>query len=93
VTAYEFKAAWPEFTNTDSALVSARIAVAESLCPEAVWTDETRRNHAIGLTVAHALALSPAARDMQLVADGTTVYEKELADLRAITAGGPRTIL
>lgn len=93
MTAAEFKTLWPEFANAADALVTARIAVAEALCPEAVWTDETLRDEAIGLTAAHALALSPAARDMQLSHDGTTIYESRLNDLRAIVAGGPRTIL
>ena len=92
MTVAEFKAAFPEFENAPTATVEAELEIAESLRPESVWTDETRRARAIGLTVAQVLAQKPNARDMQLSSDGVTVYDKRLDELIAIQAGGPRTI-
>jgi hypothetical protein len=92
VTAAAFKAAYPEFSNASDTLVESEIEVAEAMCPESIWTDETKRARGIGLTVAQSLALSPAGRDMQLAADGTTVYDARLDDLRRQIAGGPRAV-
>lgn len=43
MTAAEFKAAFPEFSNTSNSLVESEIEVAEVMCPASVWTDETKR--------------------------------------------------
>jgi hypothetical protein len=92
VTAAEFKAAFPEFSNADDDLVESEIANAEEMCPEDVWSVEAKRTRGIGLTVAQSLALSPAGRGMQLESDGKTVYDERLNDLRRYFAGGPRAI-
>lgn len=92
MTAAEFKAAFPEFSNTSNSLVESEIEVAEVMCPASVWTDETKRTRGIGLTVAQSLALSPAGRSMELASDGATVYDARLDDLRRQVAGGPRAV-
>lgn len=84
VTAAQFKARFPEFTNADDTLVDEVLAEAVLLCPDTIWGDHT--DQGVKYTTAQRLAQMPTAREMALNPDGSTVYDKPLAELKSIVA-------
>lgn len=91
VTAEQFKAKHPEFSNVDDSLVDNALEDAAVLCPDDVWgglADQGTRYRA-----ARQLALSPMGRDVKLVnKDGSTVYDEQINLLVQIVSSGGRVI-
>lgn len=91
VTAAEFKAAHPEFVNCTDDEVTAKLADAALLCPDAVWGDFA--DQGTRYRAARMLALSPMGRDVKLVnKDGSTVYDEQIDLLVSIVSSGGRVI-
>jgi hypothetical protein len=90
VTVESFKVAHPEFVNADDAQVEVALDDAILMCPESVWGNFT--DQGVRLTTAQTLAQQPTAREMALNPDGSTVYDKRLAQLKLTVASGGRVV-
>jgi hypothetical protein len=93
MTYSDFIARFPEFTNTDTALVNSVLAEAGNQVSATVWG--TRQNEGIGLLTAHFLTMSPRGQPARMAPGmpsqtGTrsTVYRDEFnMKLRQVTMG------
>jgi hypothetical protein len=92
VTFASLTARFPEFANTESAVVTAAIAEATEECDERVFGDSY--DHAVALLAAHKLSVSPYGQQARLKADadGRTTYLAEWERLARRRAGGPTVI-
>lgn len=80
VTVDQIKAEFPEFVNTDSALIGFRLADAERMVDRAVFGDLT--DDAIKYLTGHLIALAPHGEPARLVESqepggATTTYERQ----------------
>ena len=90
MTAAEFKALFPEFTNAPDALVTARLAWAEARTPIDIWG--AYQAEGIGWYTAHFLALLPNAKDMRKgEKPGESMYLRERQRLGLVLSSGFRT--
>lgn len=72
-TAASFKAAKPEFRDTDDELVDTALVDAASYCSQAVFGDAY--DQAIGLYAAHLLSIASSGQQARLKSDATkTTY-------------------
>jgi len=83
LTRADFINAYPEFKSVSSATFDTRAAGALLQLPENVWGDAKGRQ-ALGLLVAHSLAMSPGGEDARLQLEGewTSTYYLEFKRLR-----------
>ena len=86
-SAANFKAIFPEWASTPTAIVESRIAMATPRTPSDVWGD--LRPQGIAYLAAHLLAQLPGSKDMRLK-DGTSVYGEERRRLETIVSSGWR---
>jgi hypothetical protein len=92
LTRTQFLAAFPEFTETDTSLVDAKLAEAARRIDPAVWL--TWENDGHGQLTAHLIANSPTGNSAKLQAKGDaprTVYEGEFRRLQRMVAAGIRS--
>ena len=75
LTVAQFRERFPEFLETDTSHVQAKLDEAWRRTPASVWGDTAQDAH--GYLAAHLLALSPFGRDARMInEDGTTMYGK-----------------
>lgn len=81
VTVDQIKAEFPEFVNTDSALIGYRIDDAVRLVDQAAFGDHT--DDAVKYLACHLIALAPHGEPARLVTEAakpggaTTTYERQ----------------
>ncbi len=89
VTIASFKVRFPEFANTDPALVQAVIDEAAAETPARTWRHKA--DQGVLQLAAHKLAISPSGQDARLSTDGRSTYLQERERLeRQIAYRGPR---
>ena len=91
MTRVEFLIAFPEFSNTDTSYLDAKLAEAGRSIDRTVWNVKLA-DDGQGNLCAHLLAISPYGNTAKMVAkDGTTTYGKEHKRLLGIATAGLRS--
>lgn len=87
VNATSFKAAFPEFVNTDNDLITSRITMAQVQVNSTVWGDSY--DTGIMLMTAHLLAVSPMGEPARLSDNSmSTIYLRTFDKMmRQVTFG------
>lgn len=82
VSVASFKVAFPSFAYAGDMLIAAQLANAEAITGDG-YNGEAKRDLAVMLATAHALALEPMGRDAGLVDKrGETTYSAQLRELK-----------
>lgn len=90
-SALDLQLVFPEFANTNAALVESRIAQAEARIDAAVWG--ARAADGVLYLAAHLLATSPYGQQARLSSkDGSSTYLVEYVRLQREVAAGFRVI-
>ncbi len=86
VTVNSFLAAYPEFANAGTTLLTAQLAFAEAVVSSDSFGDQ--RDLVVCLTLADRLATSPSGRDARMTTEDspTSTYSVELERLKAANA-------
>ena len=80
LTVKQFKNEYPQFRQTDEALVSAKLAAAGRRIG-ALWAD--RADDGQGLLAAHLLSIAPGGENARLQKDmGKTIYQDEYEQMK-----------
>ena len=88
VTLASFRTRFPEFAETDDAMVQAKLDEVAVALDDRVFG--ARIDEAVAYLVAHRLALSPFGQNARMVAkDGSTTYGEQYAGIQRAAAGGP----
>jgi hypothetical protein len=81
VSVLQFKRSYPEFKDTDPALVEEKLVAAESRTNQSVFGDNATQG--IMLLAAHLLSISPSGEMLRLRKENrVTNYQMELERLR-----------
>jgi len=91
VSVREFRVEFPEFEETDQAIVQSRINMATRQVNSTVYGGKT--NDAIKLLTAHLIAMSPLGEQAKLKKENRgTIYGDQYEEIRGQVAHGLRVI-
>lgn len=91
VTVLQFKAEFPEFDNTENAVIQSRLSMASRQINATVWGAKT--NDGIKMLAAHLIALAPLGEQAKLRHENRgTIYGDQYEALKAQVAYGFRVV-
>jgi len=91
VTVRQFKTEFPEFAETDNAVVQARLTMATRMVNSSVWG--TKADDGVKLYTAHLLAMSPMGEQARLKKENRgTIYGDQFEAMKRSVASGFRVI-
>lgn len=91
VSVLQFKAEFPEFANTENALIQSRLTMATARVNSTVWG--SRQNDGIKMLAAHLIALSPLGEQAKLKHENRgTIYGDQFEAMKSEVAFGFRVV-